>query len=126
VKALTIRQPWAELIMLGVKDVENRSRRTTFRGRFAVHVSGKRADRSSIDFDVVPANVRDAARRAWEANESAGRVIGTVELMDCVVESRSPWAMEGCWHWLVANPRRYARSVRAKGQLNMWEWRRRE
>jgi hypothetical protein len=38
-KALSIKQPWAQLIIMGAKDVENRNRRTNFRGRFAVHVS---------------------------------------------------------------------------------------
>jgi hypothetical protein len=43
-KALSIKQPWAQLIIMGAKDVENRNRSTNFRGRFAVHVSLKRAD----------------------------------------------------------------------------------
>lgn len=43
-KALTIKQPWAELIINGLKDVENRSRLTHFRGRFAVHAGLRRAD----------------------------------------------------------------------------------
>jgi hypothetical protein len=38
---LSIKQPWAQLIIIGAKDVENRRRPTSFRGRFAVHVSAK-------------------------------------------------------------------------------------
>ena len=38
-KALSIRQPWAWLIVHGRKDIENRSWRTKFRGRFLVHAA---------------------------------------------------------------------------------------
>ncbi len=36
-KALTVRQPWASLISLGVKRIETRSWSTSFRGPLAVH-----------------------------------------------------------------------------------------
>lgn len=36
-KALTIRQPWASLIALGVKTIETRSWRTNYRGPIAIH-----------------------------------------------------------------------------------------
>jgi hypothetical protein len=56
-KALSIRQPWAWLIVHGVKDVENRTWRTNFRGRFLVH-AGMRFD-------------EDGHRRIWaEAHAS--------------------------------------------------------
>jgi hypothetical protein len=48
-KALSIKQPWAQLIIIGAKEVENRGRRTSFRGRFAVQVSLKRADYEDVD-----------------------------------------------------------------------------
>ncbi len=36
---LSVRQPWAWLIANGWKNVENRTKRTCFRGRFLVHAS---------------------------------------------------------------------------------------
>jgi hypothetical protein len=39
VKALTVRQPWASLIVAGVKTVETRPRRITYRGRVAIHAA---------------------------------------------------------------------------------------
>lgn len=38
-KALSIRQPWAWLIIHGGKNVENRTWHTKHRGRFAIHAS---------------------------------------------------------------------------------------
>jgi hypothetical protein len=37
--ALSIRQPWAELILEGRKDIETRSWNTQFRGEFLIHSS---------------------------------------------------------------------------------------
>lgn len=48
-KALTIKQPWASLIMECGKDVENRSWSTSFRGRVAIHSSKKPDPREWID-----------------------------------------------------------------------------
>jgi len=36
-KMLTVRQPWASLIALGVKSIETRSWSTSYRGPFAIH-----------------------------------------------------------------------------------------
>ncbi len=41
-KALSIRQPWAWLIVNGYKDIENRSWNTKFRGPVLIHASSKR------------------------------------------------------------------------------------
>lgn len=46
-KALTVKQPWASLIMSGEKDVENRSWATRHRGLIAIH-SSARPDRDAI------------------------------------------------------------------------------
>ena len=43
--ALSIRQPWAWLIVNGYKDIENRDWKTHYRGRFYVH-AGKQFDKA--------------------------------------------------------------------------------
>ena len=58
-KALSVRQPWAWLIVNGWKPIENRSRRTNVRGRILIHASlkfdhigprhSRRMDRSCLD-----------------------------------------------------------------------------
>jgi hypothetical protein len=121
-KALSIKQPWAQLIIIGAKKVENRSRRTSFRGRFAVHVSLKPAPSEDVDVEAIPRDLREAVKRAWEHNASAGRVIGTVELVDCIRDSNSIWAIDNYWHWVLRDPRPYSRSRPAKGHLGLWEW----
>lgn len=47
--ALSIRQPWAELILKGKKDIETRTWNTGFRGEFFIH-SPKQIDLEACKF----------------------------------------------------------------------------
>lgn len=40
-KALTLRQPWASLVALGVKTIETRSWSTRYRGRLLIHAGAR-------------------------------------------------------------------------------------
>jgi hypothetical protein len=40
-KAISIRQPWAWLIVNGMKDIENRTWKTNYRGQLFIHASSK-------------------------------------------------------------------------------------
>jgi len=48
-KALSIKQPWAWLIVNGFKDVENRTWDTKMRGRIAIH-AGKSFDQEGYEW----------------------------------------------------------------------------
>lgn len=103
--ALSIRQPWATLITLGFKDIENRSWRTNFRGRFYVH-AGAAFDESTYQLALdtaksagVPADV--LATLTHELPR--GGIIGSVELQDCIPASNSPWYIAGNWGFKLAN-----------------------
>ena len=43
-KTISVKQPWSYLICSGIKDVENRSWKTNFRGRVLIHSSKKISD----------------------------------------------------------------------------------
>ena len=43
-KAISIRQPWAWLIVNGYKDVENRIWATSLRGRVLIHAGASKSD----------------------------------------------------------------------------------
>lgn len=107
-KAITIKQPWASLIMAGLKDVENRTWKTNFRGTVAVHAG------SGIAKDAMAEHGRLVSQYP------AGAIIGTVEIVGCVTDSASEWAMEGHYHWILANPRPCA-PVAATGALSFWQ-----
>lgn len=84
-KALSIRQPWAWLILHAGKDVENRSWPTRFRGRFLIHAAKgmTRDEYESAPAWIVDLPDFDQLRR--------GGIVGSAELVDCVTESDSEW-----------------------------------
>jgi len=40
-KTLSVKQPWAYLLCAGIKDIENRTWKTNYRGRVFIHASAK-------------------------------------------------------------------------------------
>jgi ASCH domain len=120
-RSLTVRQPWAALIMAGVKDVENRTKPTSFRGRLAIHAALRFADPSA---GLVLADVAAALGLCKGAvpRLPRGVVLGTVELHDCRRDSGSRWAIPDQWHWLVRDPRPLPDPVPARGRLGLWSW----
>jgi hypothetical protein len=76
--ALGVRQPWAELILRGIKTIEVRSTKTSIRGPIYIYASKKFAD--------IPA--AETAERKYDLNPDAlpkGVVVGTVEIVDCTL-----------------------------------------
>lgn len=120
-KALSIRQPWAWLIVQGYKDVENRLWPTRFRGRIYVH-TGKQLDKlSSIEEGCIGAELDDKAwgeflKRKWPL----GAIVGSVEIVDCVISSSSPWFI-GPYGFVLANPVVYRTPIPYKGELRLFE-----
>lgn len=95
-KALSIRQPWAWLIVNGHKDIENRTWHTKYRGRFLVHASAgctRRAWGEAIQF-ALERGLIETPFEVPALNElQRGGIIGSVELVDSVDHSDSPWYM---------------------------------
>jgi hypothetical protein len=87
-KALSIKQPWAWLIVNGFKDIENRDWRhqPKFRGRFLIH-AGKRSAILDDRF------IKLCRRRRIEIPEDLplGGIVGHAEIVHVVTASRSPW-----------------------------------
>jgi hypothetical protein len=79
-KALSVRQPWASLIVLGIKDVENRTWRTNYRGPLAIHASQRVDDATGMMHGLRAVQ----QRAAWQLMATTGAIIGQVDLVDCV------------------------------------------
>lgn len=89
--ALSIRQPWAWMIVNAGKDVENRDWPTRFRGRFLIHAS-KGMTRDEYENGAETLFEIDARIELppFEKLERGG-IVGTAVLTDCVERSPSPW-----------------------------------
>jgi ASCH domain len=100
--ALSVRQPWASLIVRGIKDLENRTWTTRYRGRLLIHASG------TIDEEFGAADFAKYAKRLGEVARiddlPRGGVVGVVRLVECVDVSRSRWH-EGPVGWVFKDAR---------------------
>jgi hypothetical protein len=59
---------------------------------------------------------------AIESDIYCGKIIGSVELADCVRDSGSEWAERGCWHWVLKDPRPFNTPVPARGMQGLWRY----
>lgn len=92
--ALSIRQPWAWLLANGHKDIENRTWRTNFRGRFLIHAS---ACKNPGEWEAAYWHVLDfiSPEIAYQIPRiddlDYGGIVGEAVLVDCVDHSLSKW-----------------------------------
>jgi hypothetical protein len=73
--ALSVKQPWAALIVHGLKRIEIRRWRTSRRGFILIHAAS-RPDRSAEAWNQVPAHLQAAA-------QIQGGIVGRVHLIGC-------------------------------------------
>lgn len=99
-RALSILQPWAWLIVQGHKDIENRTWYSGYTGPFLVH-AGKTYSRRchdehtesfANDFGIVLPRYEDMRR---------GGVVGKATMAGCVMEHSSPWKMHGTYGFVL-------------------------
>lgn len=149
-KALTIKQPWASLIVEGIKDIENRTWKTNYRGRIYVHSSAQNFkslvssclnyEQSQIYGSKFPKSGSKPTNDVSSFPHSA--IIGEVDIIDCVQNHPSVWAEQMdyyvcpenglhilkrgqpyVWNWVLANPVKYDQPIlNVKGALSFWEF----
>ncbi|MDE2106620.1 MAG: ASCH domain-containing protein [Patescibacteria group bacterium] len=120
-KALSIKQPWAHLIVNGIKDIENRDWPTKQRGIVAVHSSAKleRAEMKSACDLLMQICIPFSARRFQDEKFPTGSILGTVEIVDCVAESDSLWFF-GKYGFVLQNPVAFDVPIPCRGALGFW------
>ena len=107
IKALSLRQPWAWLVLNG-KSIENRRWRTPFRGDFLIHAAKGCTEDEHFDALMFAQNV-DAklAQRmpGWKETERGG-IVGIAKLVEVIAPRDSQEALHvGCypagleWRW---------------------------
>jgi hypothetical protein len=128
-RVLTVREPWASLIVTGYKNVENRSRYFGHRGPLLIHASGTLTlpyYRAACQW--ILANVPDFMRPeelpAFEkCKANCGKIIGGCKVYDCRRINESSWfdnsgfALELGEAWTAVEP------VAFKGQLSLGTFR---
>ncbi|WP_440951983.1 ASCH domain-containing protein [Methanococcoides sp. FTZ1] len=79
IHVLAIRQPWATLVIRGLKDIEVRSKNTGIRGTIAIYAS--RTQIRKKDLKWVSENYNIPAEHLEDL--PTGKIIGTVNLVEC-------------------------------------------
>ena len=123
-KVLTIKEPWASLIVNGYKKYEFRSWKTKYRGKILIHAG------MSLE--------KDAAKRFSEYNLEyyKGAIIGEATITDCILvdtkfneELRkiNPLVYARSNHvetyaWKLENIKKYDKPIYIKGKLGLWNY----
>lgn len=132
-KALSLLQPWATLLAHGKKRFETRSWDTSFRGRFAIHASGKLSVATAAICYQEPFHtalkqcdihlLRDLPHGAIIGVAEIVRTWKTSELRDSI--GSIEWAFGDYgprrYAFEVANPVLLPQPIPCKGQLDFWK-----
>lgn len=89
-RAISIKHPWAWLIIHAGKDIENRSWYCRYRGPLLIHAS-KGCTRDEYEDCADFCAYRNLPEPPPYEQLKRGGVIGRVEVVDCVQWSESPW-----------------------------------
>lgn len=121
-KALTVRQPWAWAILHAGKRIENRTRRTNYRGRFYIH-AGLAWPNFQMLLDC-ESRLGDTQGCPDATDFTYGALIATAELVGCVWSDTivTPWGESQAWHWMLDNVKPLRKPIPARGQLGLWEY----
>lgn len=129
-KAITIKQPWASLIVHGIKNIENRTWRCPKKyigQRVLIHASAKPVEMRNPNSVFTKAQW-DSLSLEYQRNIICGdgllnsAIIGSIEIVDCIQDYPSIWAEKGFYNWVLANPVLFKQPIPSKGKLSFWEY----
>lgn len=124
-KTLTIKQPWATLIIQGDKRFEFRSWKTSYRGDLLIH-AGKGIDKEAMK----------RLKKYIPEDMPLGKIIGKVKLVDCIKmspkfkemllkennEIYTKSSFQENYGWQVENVEVFNHPIPVKGHLSLWEY----
>lgn len=113
-KAITVKQPWAELIARGDKAVENRTWCTKWRGALAIHAGLQDCESDMaacwLARVVTPYQSYSCKQLGVMLYGSRGAIVAVCTLVDCVrlrhVPARHHVFAVGPWCWILSHVRR--------------------
>ena len=121
-KVLTIKQPWASLIVNGYKKYEFRSWKTNYRGKILIH-AGLSLEKTMVN-----------RFNEYNLEYVYGAIIGEAELTDCILVDQNfnnelreinPLVYAKSNHvekyaWKLDNIKKYDNPIYIKGKLGLW------
>lgn len=135
-KAITLYQPWATLVVLGAKKIETRSWGTKYRGPLAIHASQKFTGRMKLLMFQEPffSALKEDLYFDMEGDLPTGCIVGSVALVGCrKIDLITPLVLTdrekafgnytpGRFMWFMENSFRSVLRRPTRGKLGLWEW----
>lgn len=124
-KAITIKNPYSYLICKGIKDIENRTWKTKYRGKVLIHCAAspiKIKQQQDGQATIMEIKLLTALNESEELGLNSC-IIGEVDIVDCITDSKSEWALPNNYHWVLENAILYDEPIRnIKGKLSFWDF----
>lgn len=138
-KAISIKQPWASLIVHGIKPIENRTWKCPEKyigQRVLIHASKTPHFKINLTDEQMKAAFELIAKKSCVESWDFGAIIGSVVIKECVVNHPSIWAekselgqdewtgewLKPIYNWVLESPTLYEEPIPAKGNLSFWEY----
>ena len=131
-KTLSVKQPWASIIMSGRKEVEIRTWKTDYRGPLVIH-AGKKIDREAMDFFMGRNPNWAKCKIIRDLEFPTGCILGKVKIETIALVGQSEWGawrelhcVPGQWPggelyaWWLSNPGKLKHPIPHKGQLGLF------
>ena len=118
-KTLSLKQPWAELILTGKKTIEIRTWNTKFRGEFLIHTSGN-LDKEAMQKH----NFKNLPRQAIVGKATLKQVKkyeNEQEFMKDKDKHRATWEW-GNYGFILEKVQRLPVKENVKGKLGFWNY----
>lgn len=123
-KALSIKNPWATLIVNGLKEYEFRSWQTKYRGKIYIHASKSFKKEEVMKFSI------------YNFKYINGAIIGEATLTDCIkvtpefilkLERVNPLVYKknnynSLYAWKLEDIKMYKEPIYVKGSLGLWNY----
>lgn len=123
-KVLTIKEPWASLIINGYKEYEFRNWKTNYRGKILIH-AGKNIEQKQLE------KFKD-----YNLNYGKQEIIGEAEIIDCIKITESlnkelykidPLVYGNSNHvdkyaFKLINIKKYQSRIKIPGKLSLWNY----
>lgn len=135
-KALTIWQPWAQLLATGTKNIETRSWGTRYRGPILIHAA-------KVDHQYIVLRYPHESFQYFEEAEAIykdfplGAIIGQANLSECIqmdqgycdrMKEQNPEEYAfgnyepGRYAWVMKDAVLFDKPIPVKGRQGLWNW----
>lgn len=128
-KVLSLTEPYASLIKDGVKCIETRSWKTSYRGELYIHASSTKISKNCMENKELFSLVKN--------NLNFGNIICKCDLVDCVymssefiktIRENKKYEYicgvyeEGRYAWILENVEILDKPIKVKGHLGIWNY----